>query len=74
MRRGWTLIELLIILAVVGILAVVVVQACGDYAERSRCLHGHEVLTGATLCKNNGIGVRCEPETRFICDQYKAER
>lgn len=72
--RGYTLIEVMIVLAIIGIILAIVVGGYSQAKMRANCLKGREVPTGATICnKTFGGATRCVPETEFVCDEYKAE-
>lgn len=49
-QKGFTLIELMIVVAIIGILAAVALPAYQDYTARAKV---SEVLLAASACKNN---------------------
>ena len=77
MKRGYTLIELMIAFAIIIIVVSIFITNCRDWHERRRCLRGEDVPTGASVCvEKSANGNYCEkyaPETRFVCHEWKAE-
>jgi type IV pilus assembly protein PilA len=73
-RRGFTLIELMIVLAIVGVVAAYAVPAYQDYLARSRVGEGLSLASGARLAVAEnaasgsplGSGYMAPPATRNI--------
>ena len=48
MQKGFTLIELMIVVAIIGILAAIAIPAYSDYTKRAKVT---ELVTAASACK-----------------------
>jgi prepilin-type N-terminal cleavage/methylation domain-containing protein len=76
-RRGYTLVEVLILVAIVGILSTIALASYQQYHLRKNCRRGRYEFTGATVCSSSSPSghycERYEPEKRFICDQPNEE-
>lgn len=65
MRRGFTLVEFVIVLAVVGIIAAIIFSAVNQY-QHGGCAEYQN--TGGMTCHNSGSYTHCDPER--VCVRY----
>jgi type IV pilus assembly protein PilA len=67
-QKGFTLIELMIVVAIIGILAAIAIPAYSDYTERAKV---SELVTMASACKAS-VTEFYQAQSRFPADNSEA--
>ena len=66
-QKGFTLIELMIVVAIVGILAAVAIPAYSDYTTRAKMTEGISLAAGAKTYVSESLAVNQTVDTGRSC-------
>ena len=71
-QQGFTLIELMIVVAIIGILAAVAIPSYNDYTARSQVTEAMNLASGLKVCISEGISDKGTAPTLATCGQTTA--
>ena len=71
-QQGFTLIELMIVVAIIGILAAVAIPSYNDYTARSQVTEAMNLASGLKVCISEGISDKGTAPTLATCGQPTA--
>jgi type IV pilus assembly protein PilA len=71
-QQGFTLIELMIVVAIIGILAAVAIPSYNDYTARSQVTEAMNLASGLKVCISEGISDKGTAPTLATCGQTAA--
>ena len=71
-QQGFTLIELMIVVAIIGILAAVAIPSYNDYTARSQVTEAMNLASGLKVCISEGISDKGTAPTLETCGQTAA--
>ena len=71
-QQGFTLIELMIVVAIIGILAAVAIPSYNDYTARSQVTEAMNLASGLKVCIAEGISDKGVAPTLETCGQTAA--